>query len=173
METKWLDGLRLAPSTRTSHKNKIRLYIEPAVGEIRLQKLTTADVDKLYLTLEKQGRTVAKGEAPAGLSMRTVRYVHQIIRKALKDALRQGLNVNPADRATPPTSKEAKVPEMQTWTADQLKRFIEHEVAAGHRLAPAFYSSQWPDLGAEGCSASAGKMSISTTPVWSCVDRRG
>jgi len=63
--------------------NKFNLYVEPAIGDVRHQKLTSADLDKLYRKLETQGRKVGEGKPPSGLSMRTVRYVHQIIRAAL------------------------------------------------------------------------------------------
>ncbi|WP_405881010.1 hypothetical protein OG762_21925 [Streptomyces sp. NBC_01136] len=31
---------------------------------------------------------------------------------------------NPADRATPPTTKEAAPPEFTVWTAEQVSRFL-------------------------------------------------
>jgi integrase len=70
--------------------------------------------------LGKQGRRDGKG----ALSSRTVRYTHTVIRKALSDAV--GWNLLPrnvADAAQPP--KKAKTSKT-TWSADQLKAFLEH-----------------------------------------------
>jgi hypothetical protein len=44
----------------------------------------------------------------------------------LRAAVRDGrLAVNPADKAVPPSAKEAKVPEMHTWDAGQLCAFLD------------------------------------------------
>jgi integrase len=45
---------------------------------------------------------------------------------------------NPADRATPPSAKEAKPPEMVVWTAGELTRFLDYVTGKGNDLAPAF-----------------------------------
>jgi integrase len=60
-----------------------------------------------------------------GLSPRTVRYVHCIIRKALADAVAWGRLVrNPADTAKPPTSARATAGPPKAWNADQLRAFL-------------------------------------------------
>jgi integrase len=43
-----------------------------------------------------------------------------------------------ADRATPPSAKEARPPEMVVWTAGELTGFLEHITEKGNDLAPAF-----------------------------------
>jgi integrase len=54
-----------------------------------------------------------------------VRYVHTILSAALSEAVDAGLLArNPADKAKPPTAKQAKAPEMYPWTARQLKDFL-------------------------------------------------
>ena len=51
------------------------------------------------------------------------RKVHTIVHKALHDAVRWGrLGRNPADLADPPA---ARSPEMQVWSAEQLRKFLK------------------------------------------------
>lgn len=117
----WLDGLRLAPSTVASYRKNVRLHLRPRLGAVKLSALTGGRLSALYRSLELEGRADGTG----GLSARTVRYVATILHKAMKDAVRQGLiPVNPADVAEQPSAKEARAPEMVTWTADQLGTFL-------------------------------------------------
>jgi integrase len=48
------------------------------------------------------------------------------------------LPVNPADRATPPSAKEAQPPEMTVWTAGQLAQFLNWAAARHADLAAAW-----------------------------------
>jgi integrase len=117
----WLDGLRLAPSTVASYRKNVRLHLRPRLGAIKLSALTGGRLSALYRSLELEGRADGTG----GLSARTVRYVATILHKAMKDAVRQGLiPVNPADVADQPSAKEARPPEMVTWTSEQLGTFL-------------------------------------------------
>jgi integrase len=119
----WADGLRLAPSTVASYKKNIRLHIKPSIGTVPLVRLTAIQLDGLYRKLEASGR--ADRKAGAGLSPRTVLYVHTIISAALRDAVEAGLlSRNPAAKAHPPTVKQARAPEMHPWTAGQLAAFL-------------------------------------------------
>jgi integrase len=132
----WADGLRLAESTVASYKKNIRLHLTPYIGGEQLAALTTAKLDALYRKLEAGGRRNAKSElAGEGLSARTVRYVHTILRSALQaavDAEPALLLKNPADKAKPPTAKEAKPPEMHPWTAAQLRTFLDWSKEGSH-----------------------------------------
>jgi integrase len=54
------------------------------------------------------------------------RYVHAIVRKSLTDAVRWGLVArNVADTAEPPSAKAAKAPPPRTWSAGELRAFLE------------------------------------------------
>jgi integrase len=119
----WLDGLRLAPSTVASYRKNVRLHIAPRLGTVPLASVTPAALNKLYRELEKDGRADHRGGE--GLSARTVRYVHTIISAALRDAVKADLlPANPAAKASPPTAKQAKAPEMHPWDARQLATFL-------------------------------------------------
>ncbi|WP_279339340.1 tyrosine-type recombinase/integrase [Sphaerisporangium perillae] len=92
--------------------------------------MTTARINTLY-RLERQGRSDHK--AGDGLSPRTVRYIHTILRAALQGAVDSDrLAKNPADRANPPTAKQAKAPEMHPWTAGQLRAFLDWSKEGSH-----------------------------------------
>jgi integrase len=125
----WVDGLRLADSTIASYKKNIRLHLKPYIGGVPLASLTTAKINALYRKLETEGRRNGKGERTGkGLGKRTVRYIHTILRAALQaavDAEPALLGKNAADKANPPTAKEAKPPEMHPWTAAQLRAFLD------------------------------------------------
>jgi integrase len=93
---------------------------------VPLSALTPAKLAGLYKTLESTGRKdYREGE---GLSARTTRYVHTILGAALSAAVAAGLIArNPAadpKQSKPPTSKQARPPEMHPWDAEQLTVFL-------------------------------------------------
>ncbi len=123
----WVDtlpGVGRRPSTVDSYRRNIERNVVPYIGGIELHALTPLDLDGLYAKL------IARG-----LSMRTVRYVHTIVGKALSDAERKGvLGRNVARLASPPSSSSAKAPEMTVWTPAELRAFLEAH--AGHHHLP-------------------------------------
>ncbi|MBW3576053.1 MAG: Arm DNA-binding domain-containing protein [Actinobacteria bacterium] len=81
----WVDALPtqgLRPRTVASYADTLRLHVLPTLGDGRLQALTAVDLDRLYARLLADGHRYSG----AGLSARSVRYVHTILRKALADA---------------------------------------------------------------------------------------
>ena len=131
----WLNGHRTAvrPSTWASYRHNLENHVFPRLGRVPLSRLTGTQLSGLYADLLEGGRTRGKG----GLSPRTVRYVHAIIRKALADAFRQGLvQRNVAEEARPPSARATKASAMRTWTAPELRRFLEF--ARGDPLYPAW-----------------------------------
>jgi integrase len=122
----WLDTIRqrVRPSTWEGYHRYVQAHIKPALGSVRLQRLTPADLNAFYADLLDHGKKTGKG---GPLKARTVRLVHTIIRRALKDAVRWGkITRNIADLADPPSHRQTKPPEMQTWTADELRAFLTH-----------------------------------------------
>lgn len=120
---RWLSGLRLAPSTKSSYAKNVRLHIKPQLGQIQLARLTGTRISALYRDLERTGRQDHLSGSP--LSARTVRYVHTILKAALREAVAQGLlATNPADKAHPPAAREARAPEIHPWIAGQLSAFL-------------------------------------------------
>jgi integrase len=140
----WLAGMRISPSTRASYAKNLRLHVKPRIGGLPLRAVTASALDVMYRDLEESGRADGK---PGGLSARTVRYIATIVGRALRDAVRQGLLLaNPADRATPPSAKEAKAPEMHVWTGEHLAAFLGWSKDRGDDLHPL-----WLTLAMTGC----------------------
>jgi integrase len=119
-----IGGLRLKPQTRASYVKNWRNHVEDyPIASLPLAQVTGVKLTSHYRLLEKSGRKDHReGE---GLSARTTRYCHVIIHKVLAQAVKDGLlSRNPADAATPPSSREARPPEMQCWSAAQLAAFL-------------------------------------------------
>ncbi|MEV6259279.1 tyrosine-type recombinase/integrase [Streptomyces sp. NPDC051784] len=109
--THWLARIapeRLKPATLNSYEGLTRLYIRPALGKKRLNRLSPADVRR-FLT-DFKGSCLcclrrADHERPEGKrgccavgkcckrlpSARTVQYVHAVLRSALQQAMREEL----------------------------------------------------------------------------------
>ena len=129
----WLPARRvtLRPSTAASYEQLIRNYILPTIGGIRLQAVDGSTLTRLYGELLTSGRTVARRNAGAGLSAKTVRNLHGVLTRAFRDGVRWGhLQRNPCDAADPPKGAS---PEMKVWSADELRAFSAS--VASHRWA--------------------------------------
>lgn len=134
LRDEWLPAkaIALEPGTHSSYRDKVRLYVEPTLGSMKLQRVTGADLNKLYSHLLTKG-----GASKQGLCSRTTRYVHTILRAAFADAVRWGrLTRNPADAATPPRAVDARAPEMVTWDGATVSAFLTAEKDT--RYGPAF-----------------------------------
>lgn len=133
----WLPAARveLQPSTWESYARNLRLHVVPTLGAVPLQALDPSHLNRLYADLLADGRRDGR---PGGLSARTVRYLHAILSGALGDAVEWGrIAQSPAKRAKPPSAKQARGPEMQTWPAETLERFLDLE--SDTRYGPAWY----------------------------------
>ena len=134
---RWLPTKRaqLRRSTFNSYEGNIVNHVVPGIGTIPLQRLAAEDLDEFYAQLLVEGRL--NGDR-GGLSVKTVRYIHSILRKALADAHRKGsVQRNVADLADPPKLSSAPKRQMKVWTAEQLREFLEG--IRDHHLYPAIY----------------------------------
>lgn len=80
---RWLcDAAKHSVKRRTfeSYRSIIGKHVKPAVGRIKLDKLTPAHVQGLYA-----------GKLDSGLSPTTVEHIHTTLHRALKQAVRWGL----------------------------------------------------------------------------------
>jgi integrase len=110
----WLDAMKtqVRESTWISYEHRLRLYIIPAVGKVRLVRLAPSDLSHVYTSLMKE----------RGLSASTVLKTHGIVKHALSDALRAGLVPrNVADLLDAP--KVHKRP-MVTYTPEQVDKLL-------------------------------------------------
>jgi len=90
---------RTRSRTADSYRSEIRNHIVPALGQIRLSRLSPQHLQDYYT----KALTSGKLDSDAGLSRRTVLYHHHIISEALKHAVRMGvLSHNPAEMVDPP-----------------------------------------------------------------------
>ncbi len=131
---RWLPAAKtwLRPSTYDAYRRNIELHILPELGSVRLQGLTVDQLDAFYAKKLASGHRAA----PRGLSPKTVRHLHTILHRALKDAVRKGLVVrNVADAADPPRLARHDA-DLRIWTAEELGNFLAG--MAGDRLATAF-----------------------------------
>src|SRR5919107_1409305 len=119
---RWLvDSVRdtVRPTTFERYEQMVRLHIRPVLGKVKLKNLTPAHVRGLY-----------REKLDAGLSPRSVQYVHVTLHKALKQAIADGLIPRNATEAVKPP--QVRREEMQLLTAEQVK--VLFEAAKGDRL---------------------------------------
>ncbi len=80
----------------------------------------------------------AESTAKRNLSITTVRYIHTIISRSLRDAVKLGyVTVNVAASASPPRKSKART-EKVLWTGAQTRSFLEWCQTERHRLWPTF-----------------------------------
>jgi integrase len=120
----WLPAIEhtIRPTTYRSYVAHVECHILPALGSLQLQKLSPAQINALYAKLGRNGKRNGKG-----LTALSVRHVHAVLHRALKDAGRWGrLARNPADLADPPRAT-AHGHELRTWSAQQLAAFLSSQ----------------------------------------------
>jgi integrase len=90
---------RLSVSTAAEYRRIIDRQVVPALGKVKLSKLTVAQLDDLYLRLER-----------SGLAPSTVRQVHAVISGALKQAVKwRWIGYNPARDASLPSARRHRI----------------------------------------------------------------
>jgi integrase len=110
---------KLRATTYANYQTQIRTHVLPALGSVELQRLSPAQLNSFYRALLVGGRHDGQGLAP-----KTVKNIHAILHRALKDAVRWGYVVrNVADAVESP---KARSPEMRVWTPEQLRAFLAH-----------------------------------------------
>jgi integrase len=121
---RWLsDSVRgsVRTSTYASYERQLRRYVVPPLGRVKLKQLTAAHVQALYRSMQDRG-----------LSPRTVRYAHAVLRRALKQAARWGMIPrNPCDDTDPP---KASRDEMRPLDRRQARRLLGVARSDGDRL---------------------------------------
>lgn len=111
------------PSTLDSYRQLIRAYVAPTIGAVPLSRLDAATLNSLYGELLRTGRRGRSGEQGSPLSPKTVRNVHGLLHRALKDAvILRKIQTNPADFAQQPRKRST---ERTVWGQPDLLRFIE------------------------------------------------
>jgi integrase len=105
--------------TFESYERLVRVHIVPALGRIKLKALTPLHIRHLY-----------REKLDAGLSPRTVRYVHAVLQRALTAAVNDGLILrNPCVAVDPP---QVRRKEIRPLNRDEVRTLFE--AAASNRL---------------------------------------
>ena len=118
----WLDTRQesIEPTTHNNYGHQLS-YVHEHLGSRRLQDITPMELTAFYADLLEGGRKHHSG----GLSPKSVRNVHGVIRKALGDAVRWNLITrNPAVHAELPKMRRR---EMTTWSPTEVAAFLDSE----------------------------------------------
>ena len=125
----WFELARidLSPSTVRGYERSINAYILPTLGNVPLDRLRVAQIDRLYAQLRDRG-----GQHGGPLATATVRQVHAVLRRALQQGVRWGwTETNPAALATPPRVRN----QIESPDPMAVVRLIEAAQAANPDLA--------------------------------------
>jgi integrase len=159
---RWLQEIakpRIRRSTYASYEMMLRLYISPKLGSKRLSDVQAHEIQKVYNDMRK-----------SGLSSRTVRYAHNVLSSAFKQAIKwQMLVRNPCDVCELPRLEKT---EMKYFTPNQVATFLQSAkddkyylvflVALETGMRPEEYLAvQWKDVDLE-----SGMLSVRRALVW-------
>ena len=119
--SRWLSSTRgtIREGSWKQYEMVVRVHISPALGDIKLERLTALHVQNLY-----------QQKLDSGVSLRRVLYIHVTLHKALKQAVKWLLiprNVMDAVERPKPVSRE-----IEPFTEEQVQKLLE--AAKGDRL---------------------------------------
>ena len=134
------------PGTVESYKYHINHNIKPAIGAVRLQKLTPHHIQTFYNDLLRK----------RGLSPKTIKNLHGVIHKALKQATALGYVMrNPSDNLVLPRLEKS---EMLYIEEDDFPRFLQ--AITGHKFEAIFFITAFTGL----------RRGEVVGLTWDCVD---
>ena len=130
----WLEEIaapRVKANTLPDYRAKVRLYIGPHIGHHRIDRLEPQHVRGMYTAMRKQG-----------LAEATLRKTHAILRRGLKDAMRDGkVARNVADLVDAPSMKVNKRTPL---TVEQARQVLA--TAKGTPLESRWMAALWLGL---------------------------
>lgn len=114
---KWLEHSTpdLSPKTSYGYRRLVERHVAPALGTVKLSKLTPARIDAFY------------GRLRSDLSPKTIRNVHALLHRACAQGVRWGwITTNPAANASPPRLVKPEIhPPTPAEVAALLRRALE------------------------------------------------
>ena len=116
---RWMGQASPAWSSTTvvQTRSVVEHHLKPQLGHLLINKLTTVDIDAMYLHLLRGG-----GRDGSPLAAGTVHRIHVVLHRALTQAVRwEWIWLNPAANASPPRVTPA---EIRPPTPDQLQRLV-------------------------------------------------
>ena len=149
-------------STLENYKTIASRHILPNIGRIRLEKLKPHDIQRLIAKKMKEG-----------LSARTVRLIHHVVRCSLNVAIRNKLiATNPAIGASLPQIEDTEMATISASDLNQLQsaNLVEEEPLFPCILLMAFtglrrgeaLALRWSDIDLENCSLSVMREIVKT-----------
>ena len=121
----WLERyskLNIRQSTARNYRyelNRVKRYL----GDKQIKRVTTADIQRMYNQLKKNGRVVPNDEMGTSLADSSVRRTHMFLHEALDAAVRERLiPKNPTNGTVIP---KPNYKDMQVLDDEQLDRFME------------------------------------------------
>ena len=127
--SEWLDEwlnhriiFSVREGTWEAYRYMINNQVKPYIGGVRLSFITTADIQRFYNKIKKDGRVNAHPIHGYQLADSMVRKVHMMLHKAFKAAVQEHLLVrNPTEGTTVPKNN---CQEKQILNDEQLERFM-------------------------------------------------
>ena len=123
---KWLDEymiFTIRESTLDSYRAMVKNQVKPFIGGKQISSLTTADMQKFYNKIKKEGRVREHPIHGKTLADSMVRGVHMLLHEALDTAVKERLIAkNPTNGTTVP---KCNYPEKQILGDNQLETFLE------------------------------------------------
>ena len=120
------------------YNNYIEKHIVPGIGSIRLDKLTTIQIQQFYNKLKTSGRVQRYAHIELkdkGLSNRFIHGIHGVLRSALEQAVKERLiTSNPAEGCKLPKIEKK---EMKVLLPEQIGAYLQEANRRG--LLPAYY----------------------------------
>jgi len=139
----------LSPSTVAAYLQVIRHRLIPALGAVKVDRLTARQLDRYYASLHAEG-----------LAVGTIAQVHSIIRSALEQARKWGLiQRNVADDASPPRNVRRPVMAVPAEAVSRISEAADDWFAVLFRVAAVtgarrgeVVGLQWGDIDLDGGS---------------------
>ena len=123
---KWLDEYMIftvRESTLDSYRAMVKNQVKPFIGGKQIASLTTADMQKFYNKIKKEGRVREHPIHGKTLADSMVRGIHMMLHEALDTAVKERLIAkNPTNGTTVP---KCNYPEKQILGDSQLETFLE------------------------------------------------
>ena len=160
----------IRPNTAEYYRRFIDCHIIPSIGSVKLNKLTTRDIQKLYNDMKDHGRVreVQKEKNP-GLSSSYIRGLHMMLHNCLDRARRERLIVrNPTEDCIVPKVEKK---EMKILRQEDIRAYLQAADARG--VLPMFFleltsglrkgelvALLWSDLDIERKTLSVSKQAV-------------
>jgi integrase len=117
---------RWAATTTSQTRSIIDCHLAPELGHLRVDKLTTTDIDDFYSHLLRSG-----GRQGRPLGAGTVHRIHVVLHRALAQAVRwEWIWMNPASSASPPRVPPAEVHPPDPAQVAELLAFVRERSPA-------------------------------------------